>query len=194
MLEIADIVTTYIYTPDLSQESNSLVTLYGFGWGGLLFTQAVLLAGIVLFAYFPFVHYRRSVIQCGGFKEYVSMLYFGRPDKFRWVFIKSPKKKLLLLAPMGYTLCVCIITTKIYCVINNIAVAAGFVPCLFCFFKIPHEYHNDIHIHTGDGLLFIPIVLIAAILIAGFSALGFWHYREYKINQKALKSLENKPV
>lgn len=191
VLIIADLVTTYMCTPDLSRESNSLVTIYGYGWKELIIRDIIIFIVLLVIAYFPFVYYKRSVIQCEGFKEYVSMLFFDRPDKFKLTLIKSPKRKSLILVTLGYMLTIGFIALKVYCVINNILVKIGFVPCIFCLFKIPHSYHNTIHFHTAKGIVYVPVIMYAVMVFIDLFTYFYWYLKEYKINKKALDNLEN---
>lgn len=176
ILMLSDLGTTYMKSPDLSMEASPLVTILGAGWGALIIGNFIGMGVFLLFAYFPFVHYKRSVIHCKKFKEYVSIM--------------RPKHKVVFLAPIGYTTSIIGIFLKIFAVSNNI----GFHPCVFCFFKIPHTYCNMITIQTTGGILFLPVIAATAAIVLAVLAYYFWFFREYKINQKALKSLENKPV
>lgn len=88
MLMVGDWVLTYIGTPDLKNEANPLVKVFGLGWGALI---AHSMFGFLLYAgfvYYGFIRYRRPVLQCEGYKQYVSMLLYGCPDRK-----KAAKKK-----------------------------------------------------------------------------------------------------
>ena len=86
---VGDMVLTYIGTPDLKNEANPLVKVFGLGWGALL---AHSMFGFLLysgFVYYVFIRYRRPVLQCEGYKQYSSMLLYGCPDRKR-----ATKKKM----------------------------------------------------------------------------------------------------
>lgn len=187
IFSIADIITTYIYTPDLSNEANMLVQLLGFDWARLIIVKIIELIIILLFAYHSFVYYKRPVIQCIGFNEYISMLLFDRADKFYWFFIKRPKRKGVGLASAGYALSVMSIVASVFAVVNNIFCIIKFRFCLLCFFNIRHTYCNLIHIHTSNGVIYIPIVLLVILVPMALAVYFSWFYKEYKINQKSFK-------
>jgi len=95
LLMLTDGALTYAATPDLTNEANPLVARFGFGWAALFLANAVGFALFVGFVYHAFVRYNtfeRPVIECNGFRQYLSMLMFGRPDKFIWTFIKFPDR------------------------------------------------------------------------------------------------------
>ena len=81
LLIIADAYATYLYTPDLSMEANPLASLFGLGWTSQIIGDVFIVIFFSFFVYFPFVYYKREVIPCKGFKEYVSKAFLSRPDK-----------------------------------------------------------------------------------------------------------------
>ena len=194
LVVIADNYTTYLYTPDLTMEVNPLVTLGGWGWKKLIIQDIVGFVIFLFFAYFAFVYYKRTVIQCSGFKEYISMLYFERPDKFAWFFIKAPKKKILYLVSSAYALSIMFIVVRALAVLNNICCIIEYQPCIFCFFNMPHTYHNIICIHASTGMILVPVVVLTIIIPLALFVYYFWFFKEYKINQKALKNLKKRFV
>ena len=196
VLMLGDLISTYIGTPDLSEESNFLVALFGQGWTEMIVGNFLGVVIIFLLAYYTFVRYQSPAIQCSGLREYVSMLLFECPDKFRWVFIKSPKNKLLSLAPAGYASVIVGISFKVLAVGNNLIshYIPELYPCLFCFLKVSHTYCNAVHFHTSRGILHIPVVGLGVIIIVAIFTYHYWFFREYKRNKKALTRLENAPA
>lgn len=53
VLSSLDLISTWILTPDLSEESNIFVSVYGFGWLGLIFSTLY----IILFVLIPFYYH-----------------------------------------------------------------------------------------------------------------------------------------
>ena len=88
MLMVGDMVLTYIGTPDLKNEANPLVKVFGLGWGALIAHSMLGFLFYFGFVYYTFIRYKRPVLQCEGYKQYVSMLLYGCPDRK-----KAAKKK-----------------------------------------------------------------------------------------------------
>jgi len=104
LLILADGALTYIGTPDLSMEGNPLVSVLGLGWKALFIANSIGFALYVSGVYYAFVRYKSPVIQCNGLKQYSSMLFFNRPDKFIWNFYRMPKNWAPTFAVCGYAL------------------------------------------------------------------------------------------
>lgn len=191
MLIIADLVSTYIGTPDLAMEANPLVSQFGLGWTTLIVGNIIWWIFISIWSYFPFVQYKRSIIPCEGRKEYMSMFLFDHPDKkHTWFSFKIPKNKFNWIAHLGYTITVAVMVTRLYVVLMNIlATMYNRQPCIFGLLKIPHTYCNMIHFHTNSGQIFLPIVTMAIVFVTAFITYKFWINREYNINKKALDNL-----
>lgn len=83
---------------------------------GFYFHRNMILRGIVisnimivlhlLAAGYAFVWYKRPVIECKGFKQFVSVLYFDRPDNFASTWYAFPKRKSILSAMWCYVFAV----------------------------------------------------------------------------------------
>ncbi len=187
LLRIADMVITYMYTPDLALEANPLVTQFGAGWSSLIISNIIAQIIIMVLAYFPFVYYKRTFVKCNNIKEYISILHFERPDRFNRILIDNTKNKLFIMVPIGFSFVLAYIVADICVVFSNaLALMKAPYPCLFCFMKIPHTICNMIQIHTSNGHLQIPVVLITVFLLTIFLGICFWYLKEYKINSKAL--------
>ncbi|GFI55714.1 hypothetical protein IMSAG013_00765 [Clostridiales bacterium] len=183
VLMLGDLISTYIGTPDLSEESNFLVALFGQGWTEMVIGNFLVSIIIFLLAYYTFVRYKSPVIQCGGLREYVSV-------------IKSSKNKKLSIALAGYISVIAGIAFKVLAVGSNLIshYIPEFYPCLFCLLKVAHTYCNAIHFHTSRGVLHIPVVGLGIIFIIIAMTYHYWFFREYKRNKKALNRLENASV
>lgn len=188
ILMLADFYTTYRFTPDLQNEANPFVSILGGGWRELITVNLLGLVIPVFFAYLAFLHYTPSVVQCGSFKEYASMIYYEQPDKFNRLFYwGAAKNKSLYWAHIGYIIVAESIILRAFVVMGNILASVNSYPCVFCFFKIRHTVCNMIHIHVPNGVLFIPVVLITVAIL--FAVILFWSWLifEYRSNKKALK-------
>ena len=176
---IADMVITYVGTPDLLLEANPLVTVFGLGWGALI--TANILGYIIYIAliYCAFIKYKRKVLQCEGLKQYLSMLYYDRPDKFKWIWYKFPKGKNLIsgvFAPIGYACAFVSPFIRILAVFGWIIHLSGTDFCIYCYFGIDHFNINHIEV----------ISMAIVTVVTGIALVFVWIAREYKINKNAL--------
>lgn len=87
-----DAYSTFIYTPDLSQEANPLVSILGFNWTPLLIVL-VILTCYVVYAYFmtTFRPMQLAPIEKGyGFGDFLGYLYTGKRQSWTSLFYKLP--------------------------------------------------------------------------------------------------------
>jgi hypothetical protein len=180
IMSISDLVFTYIGSPDLSSEANPLVYTLGLSWKSVIICSLIFLIIIVMLLFHAFFRFKRSVIQCEGLKQYISMLFFNRPDKFIWALYKFPKNKIglsYLGTSLGYVLAIVIPIMKLIAVFLWVGVINNF--------SIVNYYHNNFNIKMT------PIgrtdTLIGGIILA-LLIWYYWFYKEYKINKKALEN------
>jgi hypothetical protein len=174
---IGDLFITYIGTPDLLREANPLVYTFGLGWNSLIITRAFLVV-IMILLYYAFFRFKRVVIQCEGFKQYVSLLFYNRPDKFIWILYKFPKNKVgwsYYAASFGYLLALIIPIGNLFAIILWIGVINDI--------SIIQSY-NKFGIMTPIGRSDIIIGGIIILLFMWY----YWLSKEYKINKKALEN------
>ena len=180
IMSTADLVLTYIGSPDLSIEGNPLIYVFGLSWESLIISSIIFLAIIVMLLYYTFFRFRRIVIQCEGFKQYVSMLFYNRPDKFIWILYKFPKNKIglsYLGASLGYILAIVIPIVKLFAVFLWIGIINNL--------NIVNVYHNNFNVlMTPFGRI---DVFIGGIILALF-LWYYWFLKEYKINKKILEN------
>ena len=93
IIGLFDMLSTYIGTPDLSSEANPIVNKFGGGWIALILVNVILISVFIALYYYSFIKFKPDLIECDNFKQYMSMLYFGRLDKFIWTLYKRPKLK-----------------------------------------------------------------------------------------------------
>jgi len=99
-----DITTTYLYTPDLTNETNILVKFLGVGWTSVLIVQISLTGLTIGLLYFYFFKFSpdRPTDKNLTLKQFISHLYFGDTVSFNKIFYKLPTDKKVLLASTGY--------------------------------------------------------------------------------------------
>ena len=181
LLVCVDYILTYIGTPDLSLEANPLVSVFGLGWRALLINATIFVFLHAVAAYLAFVRFRRSIITCNGFKEYISILYFNRSDKFRQTFYRFPNNK------VGWRYTVAFLgtfVTIIYPLFTLLAIVGwiGTISGYYQFYVLYEFLLRPIFWGTTFELF---ILFITFVVIATF-AMYLWYYKEYKINKKEL--------
>ena len=182
VLSVADIVLTYIGTPDLALEANPLVTVFGLGWSALIIANVFTYALYIVLIYMVFVRYQRSVMLCEGFKQFISMLCYDRPDKFVWIWWKFPKNIVSsTFAPAGYAFAYVFPVIRLLAIFSWILYFSGVEFCVWCFLNVRHI--SFIHIEVIS--LFVLGIILGIILVFR------WYYKEYRINKTALEALEN---
>ena len=177
VLAIADGVLTYMASPDLSQEGNPLVTIWGAGWIVLLAVGVIGFAVYTVAVHYVFIRYNRIVIQCDGFKQYMSMLCFNRPDKFIWTLYKVPKLK---SPAFSFWLANTCFAFTISFVLARIVVVAEWILYLnarIYLYNYAHYFRNNLPFQRFDVWVFIVSYIVL---------MAYWHYREYRINKTAL--------
>lgn len=171
VLILADGLVTYIGTPDLKLESNPLVAKFGLGWEALFIANFLVFAIFILLSYYALVKYKSPVFKVGTFRQYCSMLFFNRPDKFIWVLYKFPNNWKFIFACSGYAfiisapVCRAIVVIEWLFYIPNIRI--NFIE--FIEYKIPFL--------RFDLLVFLFLFIFY---------IFYWFYKEYKNNQKNL--------
>jgi hypothetical protein len=179
-MSTADLVFTYIGSPDLSIEGNPLVYVFGLSWKSLIISSIIFLAIIVMLLYYVFFRFKRIVIQCEGFKQYISMLFYNRNDKFIWVLYKFPKNKIglsYLGASLGYIFAIVIPIGKVFAIFLWVGIIKNL--------DIVNSYHNNFNIFMT------PFGRIDVFVGGIISALFLWYYwflKEYKINKNVLEN------
>ncbi|MGB4655605.1 MAG: hypothetical protein WBH98_09265 [Bacteroidales bacterium] len=99
-----DATTTYLYTPDLTYETNVLVKLFGAGWTSFAIIQTTLTVIIIYLLYFylfkfkPITPPEKNL----NIKQFASYLFFNDTISFHKMFYKTTKNKKTLFASIGY--------------------------------------------------------------------------------------------
>jgi len=104
------------------------------------------------------------------------MIFYNRPDKFKWTFYKSPNKKFYsstFWACLGFILAIEALIFSFVAIIEWI-----FIININGEYKIPYAISIP-YIARFDGFLFS--ILFTIILYY------YWFYKEYKLNKKMLE-------
>jgi hypothetical protein len=99
-----DATTTYLYTPDLTNETNVLVKLFGAGWTSFAIIQTTLIVIIIYLLYFYIFKFKPVTPpeKNLNIKQFASYLFFNDTISFHKMFYKTTKNKTTLFASIGY--------------------------------------------------------------------------------------------
>ena len=99
-----DATTTYLYTPDLANETNVLVKLFGAGWTSFVIIQVTLVVIMIYLLYFYLLKFKPDTPpeKNLNIKQFVSYLFFNDTVSFYKMFYRIPKNKKTLFAAIGY--------------------------------------------------------------------------------------------
>ncbi len=113
----------WIFQPGgLEMEMNPLTRFLGFGWNGLVIAN-LLIVLLILAAYYYYVFYyqpRRVENEVDNYQEYGSSLYFGRKDRWHWMFYRIPKNRKAYSAHLGYVLVRVVIIASFLATFHNL--------------------------------------------------------------------------
>jgi H+/gluconate symporter-like permease len=160
--------TTYLYTPDLSHETNPVVKYLGAGWTGTILLQVaviLLIIGCLYYYLFKFKPVKPDTKRL-SFKEYISFINFGRTDSFEKVFYKTPTNKNLLLGSAGY-------------IISMILIVVSFIVGTSTSFLLLSERYKSLYKHGGPYILYLIILLLAVFFTIRFYKLQYEQYQEH---------------
>lgn len=91
LLRVTDLFLTWIYTPDLTEEYNPIVSLLGSSWTGLITTQLIFIAIISLFGAFYFFMKPNGVIQKNlNISDYIYCYFFHELRPWPQRFFTKP--------------------------------------------------------------------------------------------------------
>ena len=178
-----DLVMTYIGTPDLAHEANPLVMILNFGWTGLLITLSISTFIFILLLYLVFLRFKRRVIPCEGYKNYMSVLFFNRPDKYVLSICGTPSNKVYwhyFIIYNAFYITVSFYLYRVLCIVDWIGDLTGRYATYFVYNHIQRIYF---------GTFSQRLVVIGIGGLVWITGAIIWYYREYKINKKALTKI-----
>lgn len=176
-----DMFSTYVGTPDLSSEANPIVNKLGGGWIALILGNVIFVSVCITLYYYSFIKFKPDLIECDNFKQYMSMLYFGRLDKFIWTLYKKPKlkrsKKYILAC--GGCLAFAINIVRCRAVLEWILIITN-KELAYSYFSLFEGLSFNTFLGRFDMLIFTLFVVVLTYFI--------WFYLQYKYNQKNLRA------
>lgn len=161
-----DFLMTFFATPDLVIEGNPLVSIFGFGWISLIIANIIVYAFYLFIVYYSFVKYQHVTNFGESHLCYISNLLFDRPDRFRWVFYRTPKNWAPVFAAIGYGLAYALPISRIFVIAEwSMLLTGTFLNVLFSVLQ---------------AVPFGRLDILAALCIAIF-LLFHWFFRESRI-------------
>lgn len=106
----------------MQDETNPLTKYLGVGWEGLILSNSLIIGVIISAFYFYSFRYKSPKVDTKprNFWEFGSAAYFGRNDRFYWLFYKMPKDWRPFVAHLGYVLVRVIIVGSLLATIHNL--------------------------------------------------------------------------
>ena len=91
-LTVADLLLTFIATPDLAMEGNPLVQIFEMDWFGLIVINIITFLAYFLMAYYAYIKYQSPVsAEKTDLRRYLADINYGDPDKVSIGMTKLPK-------------------------------------------------------------------------------------------------------
>lgn len=155
----------------LNEEMNPLTQIFGMNWNGLILTNIILIGLIIWMSHYYHFRYNPQLNFNEipkNYKEYISLLYYGKLNTFVKVFYKIPKNRKVLLGHLGYILIRVTIIASLLAAIHN--------TCQYHGYEIYDEFRNLV----GQPLYVIyGLILISGVLIS--RKLFINEYKEYQL-------------
>ena len=142
-----DFVTTYLYTPDLKNETNFLVKVFNLNYYGLFLIQISLLCFVIYcFYFYTFKKYEIPKANVLTLKEFIPFFHFKKREKFIAFLYKQPILPSILYS-VGY-----IVTFSL--------IFVGFIVGTSTLFLLLSEEYRKVYKFGGAYALYIILVLI----------------------------------
>lgn len=121
LLRAADLVITFVYTPDLASEWNPLVSLFGLTWYGFVITQVCLIIFISGMMFFYFNRTPPEITLDGlSLSDFSYMYFFGKLRPWPQRLFTIPRNITPHLVLNGFVFMVIAIGISIFAIINNL--------------------------------------------------------------------------
>ena len=168
-----DMITTYLYIPDLKSETNILVSWFGASWTTLLVPHIIII-GLLAYCLYYYIFKFSTIIpddKTLTLKQYISYFHFNEPNSFAKLLYKFPKNIKAFFALIGYVIPMTLI---------SVSFIAGFSTTLL----ITTEKYKVIYKNGGLIFLFCFMGVLAIFFFIKF----FWdQYKKYKITVDNIK-------
>ncbi len=169
ILRATDLFLTWIYTPELADEYNPIVSILGHSWAGLIGTQLIFLLVISLFGGYYFFKPRRKVEQKGlPFSDFIYCFFFHELKPWPQRFFSKIKDKDAHMQFNGFMFLSVAILISLFAIVNNgllIADAGWYVQFL-----------------TDNFSIFFPTIFVGIAACSAFLFFGkeYLSYKKYQ--------------
>ncbi len=122
ILRVADLTLTYLYTPNLINEYNPLISIIGASWTGLIFFQVILIILISFVGYFYFFLPRNTIPSSEfSFKQFGEYYFEGNDKSKKQRFFLVPKNFTTHIIFNGFLFLSVTIFVSLFAILNNSA-------------------------------------------------------------------------
>ena len=165
-----DAIATYFYTPDLTNETNILVKLFGAGWISFAIVQTVLVCIVIFLLYFYFFKFNPDLPDKRNLtiKQFASYLFFKNTDSFYKLFYEIPNSKKTLFAFVGY-------------VVSMTLISISFIVGTSTVFLIVSESYKQFYKQGMSYFLYGLIVCIVIFFTVRFFKLEYKKYQSTSV-------------
>ncbi len=171
LLRATDLFLTWIYTPELADEYNPIVSIFGHSWGGLIGTQLLFLVVISLFGAYYFFKPRRKVeMKELPFADFIYCFFFHELKPWPQRFFSKVKDRDAHMQFNGFMFLAVAILISLFAIVNNGLLIADI-----------NWYVEFLAEHFA---LFFPSVFVTIAAISAFLFFGK-EYRSYLKYQTA---------
>jgi hypothetical protein len=162
-----DVITTSIYTPDLSNESNPIVKWFGAGWGTMIVLQVLLTAFVVWCCYYFMFRFSPALPSAPGrtFRQVISYMLYNNEQSFSKLLYKTPKNTGAIIASTGY-------------VVSMVLIIISYIVGTSTLFLILSPAYENVY-RKGIPYLFYIIILSAAVYF--YYQFFYSYYKKYKL-------------
>ena len=152
-----DFITTYLYTPDLKNETNVLVKAFNLNYYSLFFIQISLLSFVIYcFYFYTFRKYEIPKANFTSLKDFIPFFHFKKKEKFVAFLYKQPIISSILYS-VGY-------------IVTYSLIFIGFIVGTSTLLLLLSEDYKQIYKLGGPYVLYTILVLIVL----------FFTYKFYK--------------
>ncbi len=167
ILRAADLTLTFIYTPDLSNEWNPVVSHFNAAWLGMLVIQFLILSMVGALLYFYFTYKGIAMPANLAYNDFVHVYFYGKLQTGLKKVFSIPRNLRGLLALNGFVLTAVALGVSVFAVAHNCLMLNGVRP----YVEFVNRHYN----------LYFPIVYLGMAAMATYGFL-YGEYRTYQRN------------
>lgn len=161
----------------LQNEMNPLTQMFGVGWNGLIIANVIIVSFVILLAY---QYYFKNNCTYNfeskpkNYREFISLLYFDKPNKFYRVFFWIPMNKKVCLRHSGYVLIRVMTFASFLAAFHNV--------CVYYDYDFYYVYEDIVGrpLYVIYGLIVLSLMLFSVILFKK----EFKAYQSYELENQ----------